>query len=589
MARPAPRPPRGVWSNDEFYALGEKLERSTKLEDRRAAFRAMMDINEWTDPGVITLYQNAVFYGIRDNVDWKPYVFFYMDLGPNRSQVQLTNRLRRHAAGASSSEWIDGPARSRKPVRRLSHGQRAAACRQRCFLLRRRGRNPRHCRGKRLGQERYLPVIGRPSGSHAPMRRARCASWIPATRSPNCQRSNVRSRPSISHDLPGPGRQPQSGPHASARRSRKCCASAAAWMAARLAIEAIDLLDRVGITQPEARLPAYPHQMSGGMNQRIMIAMALAGAPRLLIADEPTTALDVTIQAQICRLLRDLVRETGLSIIFISHDLDLVAQFCDRVAVMYAGSLVEVQTRPRHRRPRRAIPIRGRCWPPFPATSRPARGWAIFPEKSAPISPRRRECAFAPRCASRLDACAAAVPAIVRLRHQGRSRMLQPQLTPTCRHFASIGVRYMHRPAMRPLVVGGASRPRPAASRRFRSPSPAGTTLGLIGESGCGKSTLASLIIGDRRPQAGNIEIFGTSAGRPAGPGPQGIGPRHADGGPGPVRLDGPAPGHRPADRRDARNPRRTGLDGRAARCRPRHARARSACRRKLSPNCPTN
>lgn len=108
--------------------------------------------------------------------------------------------------------------------------------------------------------------------------------------------------------------------------------------------EAVALLDRVGIREPEARLQSYPHQMSGGMNQRVMIAMALAGQPRLLVADEPTTALDVTIQAQICNLLRDLVRDTGLSIIFISHDLDLVAQLCDRVAVMFGGHLLETQS-----------------------------------------------------------------------------------------------------------------------------------------------------------------------------------------------------------------------------------------------------
>lgn len=118
--------------------------------------------------------------------------------------------------------------------------------------------------------------------------------------------------------------------------------------------EAVALLDRVGIKDPEARLSAYPHQMSGGMNQRVMIAMALAGQPKLLVADEPTTALDVTIQAQICKLLRDLVRDTGLSIVFISHDLDLVAQLCDRVAVMFGGHLLETQSardvvaRPQH-------------------------------------------------------------------------------------------------------------------------------------------------------------------------------------------------------------------------------------------------
>jgi len=108
--------------------------------------------------------------------------------------------------------------------------------------------------------------------------------------------------------------------------------------------ETIALLDRVGIGEPDARFGAYPHQMSGGMNQRVMIAMALAGQPHLLVADEPTTALDVTIQAQICRLLRQLVKDTGLSIIFISHDLDLVAQLCDRVAVMFGGHLLETQS-----------------------------------------------------------------------------------------------------------------------------------------------------------------------------------------------------------------------------------------------------
>ena len=75
---------QGLWENEEFYKLGEKLERSTKLEDRRAAFKAMLDISEWTDPGISVLHQNAVFYGIRNNVDWKPYVFLYMDLGPQR-------------------------------------------------------------------------------------------------------------------------------------------------------------------------------------------------------------------------------------------------------------------------------------------------------------------------------------------------------------------------------------------------------------------------------------------------------------------------------------------------------------------------
>lgn len=104
---------------------------------------------------------------------------------------------------------------------------------------------------------------------------------------------------------------------------------------------AIDMLDRVGIPAPKKRVDEYPHQMSGGMKQRAMIAMALACKPKLLIADEPTTALDVTIQAQILDLLRELQDEMGMSILFITHDLGVVAEICDDVAVMYAGRIAE--------------------------------------------------------------------------------------------------------------------------------------------------------------------------------------------------------------------------------------------------------
>ncbi|MGE0716623.1 MAG: ABC transporter ATP-binding protein [Alphaproteobacteria bacterium] len=105
--------------------------------------------------------------------------------------------------------------------------------------------------------------------------------------------------------------------------------------------EAVSLLDLVGIPEPRRRLASYPHQLSGGMRQRAMIAMALSCSPKLLIADEPTTALDVTIQAQILDLLRRLQRQTGMSIIFITHNLGVVAEVADRVLVMYAGRIVE--------------------------------------------------------------------------------------------------------------------------------------------------------------------------------------------------------------------------------------------------------
>ena len=116
----------------------------------------------------------------------------------------------------------------------------------------------------------------------------------------------------------------------------------------------IELLEQVGIPDPARRADAYPHEISGGMAQRVMIAMALACEPELLIADEPTTALDVTIQAQILELLRDLRERLGTAIVLITHDLGVVSEFCDRVAVMYAGEVVEEQRReplfdgPRH-------------------------------------------------------------------------------------------------------------------------------------------------------------------------------------------------------------------------------------------------
>ena len=111
-----------------------------------------------------------------------------------------------------------------------------------------------------------------------------------------------------------------------------------AWERAR------ELLELVGINEPERRLKQYPHELSGGMRQRVMIAIALACEPKLLIADEPTTALDVTIQAQILELMNDLRKKLGMSIIMITHDLGVVAQMCEKIAVMYAGHIVEYGT-----------------------------------------------------------------------------------------------------------------------------------------------------------------------------------------------------------------------------------------------------
>jgi len=175
---------------------------------------------------------------------------------------------------------------------------------------------------------------------------------------------------------------------------------------------AIELLDRVGIADPARRVDDHPHSLSGGMRQRAVIAMALACSPKVLIADEPTTALDVTIQAQILDLLGDLRRELGMAIILITHDLAVVADFADRVLVMYAGRVVE------------ASPARGlfdRPVHPYTAgllSSAPGldedveRLTAIDGVVPSPLEPPPG-CAFAPRCRHAVDACDAGLPAFV--------------------------------------------------------------------------------------------------------------------------------------------------------------------------------
>ena len=122
-----------------------------------------------------------------------------------------------------------------------------------------------------------------------------------------------------------------------------------------------ELLNAVRIPSPAMRCAQYPHQMSGGMRQRIVGAIALAGGPRLIIADEPTTNLDVTIQAQYLDLLRELQEQTGVAMIFVTHNLGIVARMCDKLAVMYAGKIVEYGQRARSFQRRPGTPTRRRC------------------------------------------------------------------------------------------------------------------------------------------------------------------------------------------------------------------------------------
>jgi oligopeptide/dipeptide ABC transporter ATP-binding protein len=163
---------------------------------------------------------------------------------------------------------------------------------------------------------------------------------------------------------------------------------------------ALELMRMVGIPDPEQRLKAFPHEMSGGMAQRVMIAMALACEPELLIADEPTTALDVTIQAQILDLMRRLQRETGTAIVLITHDLGVVAEMCDRVAVMYAGEIIEqTDTQTLFRRP--LHPYTQGLIGSVPILGRTQAELAVIPGVVPNLIDLPAGCRFAPRCTSR--------------------------------------------------------------------------------------------------------------------------------------------------------------------------------------------
>lgn len=172
---------------------------------------------------------------------------------------------------------------------------------------------------------------------------------------------------------------------------------------------AVELLDRVGIPQPDVRYNAYPHQLSGGMRQRVMLAIAIACGPDVLIADEPTTALDVTIQAQILDLLDDLQREMGMAVLLISHDLGVVSRVSDRVAVMYAGRIVErgrvpeIFAAPAHPYTKGLLRARPRLDAlPGPLAAIPGQVPDPHDEESG--------CSFAPRCPDVLTRCRTQLP-----------------------------------------------------------------------------------------------------------------------------------------------------------------------------------
>jgi peptide/nickel transport system ATP-binding protein len=290
--------------------------------------------------------------------------------------------------------------------------------------------------------------------------------------------------------------------------------------------KAIDWLKRVGIPEPERRIDEYPFRMSGGQKQRVMIAMTLATEPDFLVADEPTTALDVTIQKQILDLLRDLQREQGMGLLLITHDLAVVSGMAQRVALMYAGQIVEVATAaeffraPKHPYAQallRALPDADRRGEPLTAIA------GTVPALTQTFT----GCRFAPRCASVMPHCANTTPTLDALTPTHSVRCLlyakgASQTTaapPPVRPEVSKGP---HATAVRPELVEGLLLE--VKNLRVRFPIRkgffqrtagyfdavagvsfnirAGSTLALVGESGCGKTTTGKAIVQLLRTQA---------------------------------------------------------------------------------------
>ena len=292
--------------------------------------------------------------------------------------------------------------------------------------------------------------------------------------------------------------------------------------------EAARLLEAVGIPDSTRRLQDYPFQFSGGMKQRVMIAMALAGRPQLLIADEPTTALDVTIQAQVLDLLADIQRRQGMGMLLITHDLGVVARMAHRVGVMYAGEVVETGARdaffeaPLH-------PYSRKLFAALPGAGK--RGSALdAPEGSVPPLDRHFPgCRFAERCPAAFDRCDEEAPVwhhvgaqAVRC-HLYEGVSIPRQLAPQANVAAAFHRQRVAQPVLevRDLAVHfpvrkgllkrtvGYVKAVDGVSLRLAP----GRTLALVGESGCGKTTVGKAILRLIEPTAGEVFLDGTSIG----------------------------------------------------------------------------
>jgi peptide/nickel transport system ATP-binding protein len=298
--------------------------------------------------------------------------------------------------------------------------------------------------------------------------------------------------------------------------------------------KAVELLTLVGLTDPERRLEQFPHQLSGGMRQRVMIAIGLACNPKLIIADEPTTALDVTIQAQILELMRDLARRLDIALVVITHNLGIVARYADRVNVMYAAEIVERGTaddifhRPHH--PYTLGLIRS-----VPRLDRP-RGERLATIDGLPpnLLDPPKGCRFAERCGFRQAICGTSPPLVE----------IEPGHVVACHRASDVaGARTAAAaPAMQPsgtadgvaeplLAVAGLTKHFPLSGRsvfvRERRvvkavdgvsfDIPKGTTLGLVGESGCGKTTVGRVVLRLDDPTSGTVRYDGRDLGQARG------------------------------------------------------------------------
>jgi oligopeptide/dipeptide ABC transporter ATP-binding protein len=295
--------------------------------------------------------------------------------------------------------------------------------------------------------------------------------------------------------------------------------------------QAIEMLDRVGIPDARRRIDDYPHAFSGGMRQRAMIAMALVCDPKLLIADEPTTALDVTVQAQILDVMRSLQAELGTSILFVTHDFGVVADICDRVAVMYAGQIVEQAPvaamfgRPRH-------PYSEGLLVSMPQAALAGQRLTVIPGQVPRPDSIPTGCRFHPRCAYAESACTDAPVALAGVGTGASVRCIRSgalslrgaaEVLGAAHAAASTATAYQPKAATEPLldarglvkhfpIDGGLLR---RARGRLRAVDGVyfaitpGETLGLVGESGSGKSTVARLVLGLLPATAGTVMMDG--------------------------------------------------------------------------------